>query len=250
MKIDFICSTMNSEPPLFLKKGYTPKSYKVINQYICYESDLNEKFKNFNEIGLSKSRNRGLLLSDGDICVIADNDVYYEQDVENKIINYFNLYPDADILTFMVRTPEGNLFKKYKKNFFWHNKLTISSVSSIEIAFKRNSIIGREISFDESFGLGSNFPTGEEYIFLNDALNKGLKIGFVPETIVFHPIESSGSNFKNTKLIIAKGAMIRRVFGRLGILICLYFSLRKYKKSDLSFKSFFTYICSGFYGLK
>lgn len=249
MTVQVLCSTMNGQPPLFLKKGRVPKKYLVINQ--CESQILyNDNFSNFSEYGLSRSRNRAIKNAESELCLIADNDVYYNDNSFNIVENYFSLYPDADILTFMVQTPTGNLFKEYKNNFFWHNKLTISRVSSIEIAFKRSSIVGKEILFDERFGLGSKYPTGEEYIFLNDALKKGLKIAFIPEVIVYHPMESSGSNFKNTKLIIAKGAMIRRVFGRLGIFICLYFSLRKYNKSDFNFMSFFTYICSGFYGLK
>ena len=249
MNVQVLCSTMNGEVPLFFEKGKFPKKYLIINQ--CKNpSFYRDDFINFCESGLSKSRNRAIENSESEICLIADNDVYYSENSFEIVEKYFSLYKDADILTFMVKTPTGDLFKKYKNNFFWHNRLTISSVSSVEIAFKRSSIIDKEIVFDNSFGLGSIYPTGEEYIFLNDALKKGLKIGFVPEVIVHHPMESSGSDFRNIKLIISKGAMVRRVFGVFGIFICLYFSLRKYKKSDLKFMKFLKYICFGFFWRK
>ncbi|PJI34511.1 hypothetical protein [Acinetobacter pseudolwoffii] len=246
MKVEVLCSTMYGTIPLCLNKGTVPSNILVLNQCID-QYDENKSFLNFYEKGLSKSRNRGLENSKSALCLITDNDTYFNDNTENIIEKAFSDYPDADILTFQVETPEGELYKNYKENFFWHNKLSLAKVSSVEIAFRREIILKNNISFDEDFGLGSSFPTSEEYIFLADALSKGLKIGYVPNVIVYHPKESSGGDFTNKELVYAKGAMINRIFGKKGILICLLFSLKKYRYSGMSLLSFFKLLSSGYF---
>lgn len=245
MKIQVICSTMYGKNPLFLEKGGAINDFLVINQCKEKSHEVNE-FINCYETGLSKSRNKALIYSDSDICIISDNDVYYSQNSIDIIKNAFEKYPQADAITFQIQTPEGEMYKNYPSEFFWHNKLSLAKVSSVEIAFRRKSILKNDILFDEKFGLGSEFPTSEEFIFLSDCLSKNLKIAYVPKVIVFHPKESSGGDFSNANLVKAKGAMIHRVFGKKGILICLIFSLRKFKYSGKSFFNFFKIIFSGF----
>ncbi|MDR7017303.1 glycosyltransferase [Acinetobacter sp. 3657] len=245
MKIEILCSTMYGAIPLCLNRGTPPHNIIVINQCVD-EIHENKSFLNFYERGLSRSRNRGLEKSNSDICLITDNDTFFNDNMEDVIKKAFSDYPDADILTFQVETPEGELYKNYKENFFWHNKLSLAKVSSVEIAFRRESILKTNIKFDEDFGLGSYFPTSEEYIFLADAFSKGLKIGYVPKVIVYHPKESSGGAFTNKELVYAKGAMINRIFGKKGILICFLFSLKKYRYSGMSFLSFFKLLSIGY----
>ena len=123
---------------------------------------------------------------------------------------------------------------------------SIMKVSSIEIAFRINSIKIKNLKFDEKFGLGTNNPTGEEAIFLSDALKQGLKILYIPLPIVFHPKESSGGMFKdNPKLIRAKGAMFYRIFGIWGYLVSFLFALKKYRMSNYKFFKFLTYMLEG-----
>ena len=116
------------------------------------------------------------------------------------------------------------------------------NVSSIEITFKLKSIQNANIKFDEEFGLGTEMPTGEESIFLVDAYKKKfLKILYVPIPIVIHPLESSGTEWNNEKMIKGKGAMFGRMFGKFGYFFNLLFSLKKYSlyKKEHSFVVFF-----------
>lgn len=246
MKVQVLCSTMYGVQPLLINKGNVSVNIVIVNQCKDVDHEVPE-YLNFYERGLSKSRNRCLENAQADFCLITDNDTYLNDKAISIIEEAFLDYPDADVLTFQVETPEGELYKSYKEKFFWHDKLSLAKVSSVEIAFRRKSILHNNIKFDEDFGLGSYYPTSEEYIFLVDALNKGLKIGYVPEVIVYHPKESSGGDFSNKELVYAKGAMISRVFGTKGILICLLFSLKKYKYSSMNFLSFLKLLCAGYF---
>jgi hypothetical protein len=159
----------------------------------------------------------------------------------------FRSSPDADIITFQVRTPDGAFFKdNYKKEPEWHTLRTIMRVCSIEIAFRRERVLQSGVRFDERFGLGAAFPTSEEAIFLADAIRAGLKVRYAPVPIVVHGRESSGAAFsRNPRLIKAKGAMFLRVFGMLSVPISLLFAAMKYKKSEMGFFHFVVCMLKG-----
>lgn len=248
MNFNILVSTMNDK--FMLRKDIVlDKKYLIINQ-VNDNYKSNYKASNIfsiKEKGLSKSRNKALELCDGDIALISDDDVEYVENLQEIIIRAFEENRDADIITFQIKTPDEKLFKENYKIFqFTHNIKTIMRVSSIEIAFRVKSIKENKIKFDEKFGLGTNYPTGEEAIFLYGAMKKGLKIIYVPIPIVYHPKESSGGMFKNNPILIkAKGAMFYRIFGIKSYLISLLFAYKKYKMSNYSFFEFFSYMLEG-----
>ena len=89
----------------------------IINQtqnlnFSCPHSD-NINLINVNEIGLSKSRNLAIANAKADICLLADDDIVYENNFESIILNAFNLNPSADIITFKMNDFKGNSFKGY-----------------------------------------------------------------------------------------------------------------------------------------
>jgi GT2 family glycosyltransferase len=130
---------------------------------------------NTNEIGLSNSRNLAINNSKGEICLLSDDDVIYSSDFVESIKNSFEKNKNAEIITYQATNELGKLFKDYPK-IKTHNKRSISIINSFLIAFRRDSIIKNKIQFDSKFGLGSTFETGDEYIFLRNALEKKLNI--------------------------------------------------------------------------
>jgi hypothetical protein len=252
MNIALAVSTMNKNI-IGIENNYTNINTDI-NINICHQNidsiitnneieeikeKLNYRIFSMSEKGLSKSRNCLLNNSTEDILIISDDDVKYVDNLLNVIEESYRNYPEADIITFQIKTPDDNYYKNYEEKPFWHTKKTILKVSSIEITVKRKSIISKELQFDENFGLGSTFPTGEEAIFLNDSLNKGLKILYVPIHISTHPIESSGKQFnRNISLIEAKGALLFRLYKKLGYIASILFAIKKYKLSDQSLLNF------------
>lgn len=246
MKFQVLISTVDDR---FLERKFSMNFRHIVINQLIHKKVSNYTQGNlfsYNEKGLSKSRNRALENSTADICLISDDDVVYKKNIEDIILNAFAENPDADIITFQVETPEGEPYKNYKDRPFSHSLRTLMTVSSVEIAIRRNRIIKTGLFFDERFGLGPEYPTGEEFIFLSDALRKGLKILYVPIPIVVHPQESSGGAFvNNPKLIEAKGAMFYRVFGSKSYLISVLFALKKYKMARVSFIHFFKLMLTG-----
>lgn len=247
MTLQILISTMNDN---FLDRHIYPSSdHLIINQLLNIKKSAYNKDNLFcyKEKGLSKSRNRALEHCTSDIALISDDDLEYVDNMEEIILSAFIENPDADIITFQVKTPENHLFKdNYKVKPFYHNQKTIMRVSSVEIAFRIDKIKNNHIKFNEDFGLGANYPTGEEAVFLNDALKKGLRILYIPIPIVIHPKESSGGMFKNNpQLLKAKGAMIFRIFGFSGYFVSFLFALIKYKMSNYSLLEFYILMLKG-----
>lgn len=133
--------------------------------------------------GLSRNRNNSIKHATADLCMIADDDCLYTHEQLQAVIDTFEQNSDVDIATFKY-TGEGD-------NKYYPTKSADLSmppkgyyVSSIEIAFRRASVQGK-VWFNENFGLGTEpFHCGEENLFLQDALSKGLSCKYFPITVV------------------------------------------------------------------
>lgn len=142
--------------------------------------------------GLAKSRNNALKLASGDIGLFADDDVNYRESYIDTVEKAFLSNPEIDIALFKIKTDPGEPeYKNYPDQQFGLEKV-LYAPSSVEIAFKIDSIRKSGIFFDERFGAGRELViNNEETIFIEDCLEKGLKVIFVPEYIVEHPYEST-----------------------------------------------------------
>lgn len=244
MNVELLISTMrkNSISEIDLsEQNILGINALIINQcgFDKKEEKDNMRMISCNALGISKSRNKALENATGDICIICDDDVVYEDDLINIVKECFESDETADIITFKIKTPEGDDFKNYRNEEFYHNKRSILKTSSIEIAFRLDSLKKKGIKFDESFGLGANYVSGEENIFLMDSINNGLKIKYIPKVIGKHPKESSGYVL-DEKGIYSKGALFYRLFGLKCLYLNLAFVLKKYKEIKFNiFKAIF-----------
>lgn len=163
--------------------------------------------------GLCKSRNIGLSNVMTKYAYIMDDDV--ELDLDKVIELVQKMESDSvDVATCQFKYLDGTFPKKYSVKFFEHDMLSSAKVSSIEICVNIESIRAHKIRFDERFGLGTDWPSGEEYIFLTDCLKAGLKVKYYPIVTGIHPNETSGQDFyTSSSKAVAKREMFKRVFG-------------------------------------
>ncbi len=246
MQLQCLIATMDDA---FFNRKYRPPfaDYLIINQVSTKHHPRHnaDNIFTYREKGLSKSRNKALKKANADICLIADDDIVFLDDASQIILAAFAKYPDADIITFQAQTPKGDLFKHYYPKQRQHGIRSIMQVSSWEIAFNRSTVMSAGLQFDEKFGLGSTFATGEENIFLLDALRKGLNLLYIPVPIVIHTQYSSGGDFNHTDLIVAKGAMFYRMVGFKAYLLALLFALKKYRMSKVGLLRFYRLMLTG-----
>lgn len=198
------------------------------------------------EKGLSRSRQLALEYSDADYVWFLDDDVSI---FGINCVEAFDLMSknDIDILT-TAYSAGGVARKKYKERMFHHSKMSIMSVSSIEIFCRREFVSLNDVKFDFRFGLGAQFPSGEENIFLMECLKKNGVVKFAPIVTSEHSEISSGYNFVDENMIVSKGALMRRLFGHTGCIVILLFFLKKLYKSDISLKQFFPMVFKAYSG--
>lgn len=197
------------------------------------------------ERGLSKSRNMAIQNSKADICLIADNDEIFDDDVEKKILKAYREVPRADIIIFNLY----NKSTKLKNKIYKLKRLECLKVASWQITFKKFSIVTNNIKFDVKLGAGTGNGAGEENKFLLDAYDKGLKIYHYPINIATM-IENESTWFSgyDEDYFYKRGLSTRYILGFwLSCIYAIYFLILKYREynENLSFLLAFKYIFKG-----
>lgn len=205
------------------------------------------------ESGLSNNRNNAIKLAvdrfseQDNYLYICDDDITVNVD---GLLNAIDVMREEKLscLTGMVATNDG-FFRNYKSYAYSHSRLSAAKVCSVEILVDLSFVFSRSIYFDKDFGLGGRYPSGEEFIFINDLLSADGKVEFSPIILCKHPPLSSGDDFYTSNhKIMAKGAMLRRVFP---FYICypmiIIFSIKKYRvyRDSVSFLSFIKNMIKG-----
>ncbi|RIA10424.1 glycosyl transferase family 2 [Flavobacteriaceae bacterium MAR_2010_72] len=241
---EILISTMRRTNMSFLHSMFPHKSFGdfnilIINQTLKGQELISDQFNirviNTYSNGLSLSRNMAIENAIGDICLIADDDVQYIPNFEDSIRKAFTEFTEASVICFEIETYSGEPYKHYplqSKPLF--GRKDIKSVSSIEIAFKRKLIVSNKIKFNLLFGLGSHFPSGEEYLFLKDVLKHKLKVYFKNQAIVKHSFERSTSNMASDDFIRTAAVLYYIDYRKLAPFIFLKFVLFLMRKGLIS----------------
>lgn len=242
LKFEALISCLYANPIAIIQSSNIRCDVLLINQCdeektISFPNPLNKKNTvrviNSKTRGLSVSRNLALMHSNADIVKLCDDDEYFEDDIEENIINTHES-ENSDIIIFNVNSPRKNFFSNKPSSI---NKLQALKFGSWQITFKLSSI-KNQVSFNHNFGSGAKISSGEENLFLFDCLNKSLKIKYIP--ILVSSVSQVKSNwFKgyNDKYFYDKGVLSKKLFGNFKYIYIIYFVIFKYKiyKNDNSF---------------
>lgn len=177
--------------------------------------------------GLSANRNIALSNASAPILLISDDDVDYTAEGLMAVVDAFHSHEDMDIIAFRYESASHD--KQYpaeqcslsapEKGYF---------LTSFELAMRRKAVQGK-IWFNENFGIGAPFPSGEEDLFLHDCLDAGLKGIFLPLTVARH----DGSTTSDRNLMLpsrpqTKGAVFLRLHPRQWPLRMIIHTLREF----------------------
>lgn len=197
--------------------------------------------------GLSKNRNNCLRHATGDIVMILDDDVKLKHEYLDRVLSFFN-DSEVDLAVSKIETPEGQPEYKHYSNqgYFLNNIKQLKNVSSVEISFRLKPLVEKSIFFNEAFGLGMQANSGEELIFLNDCMRKGLKIKYFPEYTVCHDFESSTKSISpySEKRLFVAGAQAAALYGKAAYfrnIISVFFRLKDLIKLKISVLKFLKY---------
>ena len=240
--LEILVSTMNRNSldfliPMFPFCHFSDFSILIINQtqenILLVSEFSNVQVINSFEKGLSRSRNLALKNAKGKIVLIADDDVVYKKDFDDKIVQAYNQFGNKAVISFSIEKPNGLLFKKYLPNAKMNLSLMeLFNVLSIEISINKSVLDKFGVTFDENFGLGSRFEMGEEAVFLSDVKNQNQRIAFVPNVIAVHSEISSNDKFNFVQRYYIQGAFLSRLINVnyfVGLGTKLFFDLKQKK---------------------
>lgn len=143
----------------------------------------------FDGTGLSANRNNAIAHCRADILLFADDDIIYNPEGLQAVIDTFARHPQLDVATFRsvhgdtARFPaqDTKLGRRMPRNYY---------VTSFEIAFRRSA----GLRCCPELGLGSpRLHAGEDEMLLMSAIRRGLDCRYFAVTICEHPGESTGT---------------------------------------------------------
>ncbi len=232
MTLDILICTLNGgieQVPRVLLPQRPGVGYVVSMQYTdsSYLNDVPAVLRERKDVkltylagkGLSRNRNNALLHSSADICLIADDDNKYQNMYLDRIFVYMTGNTDVDIALFKATTDGVHWLKPtYPRHSTSYEDAIRQGYypSSVEMVIRRKQLLHEGVLFNERFGLGSDvFCSGEESIFIADALRHKMKVHYFPELIVQTPGCTTGSKFASSPdLQVSKGATFCYCYGR------------------------------------
>lgn len=175
--------------------------------------------------GVGLNRNIALAHADGDILLMADDDVVYREDMPEQVLAAFAENPQADVLIFgMEMVKDGVVFETRTQP---HRRLHVWNAmkfGTYRVAIRREAWQKAGIHFHESFGGGCPFSAGEDSLFIKACFDKGLRV-YAHPYVLGRCCKDSSSWFVgyNEKYFYDKGVLVRHLFPRTAYLMALYF---------------------------
>lgn len=188
------------------------------------------KFICTTERGLSRSRNMAICNGWGDICLLCDDDECLFDDYPQKILDSYKEEPEADIIAFALdRKDHPKVFSPKKVKLGLKN---IGQISSVQISFRRDTIVNADISFDVKMGSGTGNGGGEENMFLHTCRKKKLKMMYTPKVIATILATGKSNWFKGftNDYFSNLGWVTRRIHGTFVGSLYLFMWLLKHRK--------------------
>ncbi len=235
MKLQLLISAVDQEPAALVEKMNIRSDAILINQCgrFAYEEIERDghliRAYSFREKGVGLSRNNALLRADGDICLFSDEDIRYQDDYEEKILNEFQKNPDADMLLFNVDVCQAR--RTYHIEKYGRVRLyNCGRYSAYSFALRTEVMHRKNVAYSLLFGGGARYSNGEDSLFIRDCIRSGMRVYKTPVTIGREEErESTWFSGYHEKFFFDRGVLYRYLYGRLGGLMALQFLLRHRK---------------------
>lgn len=254
MNIQVLVAAMNRKNHDILEEMNISTDAIIINQ--CDRNKI-EKFQyrghdilffSLDERGVGLSRNTALLRADQDICVFADEDMIYVNGYADLIEKEFKKNPKADVILFSVESLNRDKPLRVIKENKRVRRKEAMGYGCARIAIKRKCQLEKNIWFSLLFGGGAKYGSGEDTIFLQDCLKKGLKV--YKNTVKIADIKQEKSTwFKEytEKYFFDKGVLLSTVMPEIAFfyMIGLAYKYSRNNKVKFSFNKILYEIYKG-----
>ena len=172
--------------------------------------------------GVTKSRNAVINKAQTEYLVFADDDIEVIPNGLRQVIEYLDYHPEVSIV--LARVNAGDKPRKnYPEELTTLTRFNSAKAATPEMVIRVKAIKDAGIFFDENFGAGMDNFLGDEYIFVSDAISKGLKAVALPIPIATHDELSSGTDWQSERSVKARAKVFTRVFGKMAVFAKLGF---------------------------
>jgi len=142
-------------------------------------------------VPLSYARNVGLKHATGEIVAFPDDDCWYKIGLLQHISEYFTVNTELDCICTNVYDPErGKAYGRrpvgVRKKIGYTNLFKMPISVGIFIKIESLDRVGRW--FDETMGAGTYLGSGEETELISRLLQAKLKVEYVGDIQVYHPV--------------------------------------------------------------
>ncbi|MBR1860687.1 MAG: glycosyltransferase [Lachnospiraceae bacterium] len=188
MTLQLLVSCVGQDVHALCKKMNIGSDAIIINQ----KAEFAEEVFNHNghviralsmdEKGVGLSRTTALQRATSDIVLFSDEDIVYDDDCEKRVLEQFKKNPGIDMIFFNVKVVKER--RTYwtetpHRVHFWN--CGRYPAYSIAVRTKRLHELG--LTYHLWFGGGAIYSNGEDSLFINEALKRGMKLLAVPVCI-------------------------------------------------------------------
>lgn len=237
MKLEVLCATMNQSDFSKLKQMNISSDVVFANQTDCYsyaECDFGiykAKMISTPTCGVGRNRNIALLHASGDILLFADDDVHYNDDYREKVLEAYERFPKADMIIFsMDIVKNGEIIRRISNKNARLSYFSSLKYGTYVCSIRRSAQHKSNLWFSLLFGGGTNFAHGEDTIFITDAFKAGLKV-YISDYCLGTCSKDDSTCFHgyDDKYFFDQGVLYRRLFGWMGVVPAIRFLIKKRK---------------------
>ncbi|SFA69828.1 Glycosyl transferase family 2 [Collimonas sp. OK607] len=142
--------------------------------------------------GVSRARNVGLGLADGDVISFPDDDCWYPAGLLQKVATELNRHPELDGLTGRFTDGDGRTEGRWLESSALLNRYNVWR-GAIEFSiFLRRRVVDAVGNFNELLGVGAGTVWGaaEGTDYLLRSLQHGFKLKFLVDLTLHHPVKT------------------------------------------------------------
>ena len=196
--------------------------------------------------GLSLNRNIGINYSspEAEYILFSDNDLEFCEDYEKLVCEEFEAHPEAEAIKFFVRDLSNTKNEgRITDSFLKAKRRSVTGFGVVGLAVKRKVLLTKNLFFNETFGAGSENFCGEDTIFMQELIKKGVKFYLSPiEVAQMIPAESTWREGRTEKYFTVAGSVLAATYPRLATILALRSAYRFSKRegTNMSFKKIFS----------
>lgn len=191
--------------------------------------------------GTSKNRNIALACADSDVeyIMFSDDDLVFKDGYEQLILGEFEKHPEAEAIKFNLYniSQKRKISMRQIEKFSRATRLNITSSGVCGLVIRQRVLKTKNLKFNETFGSGTKDYCGEDSIFLQDLIKKGVRFYLSPvEVAGIDQSESSWFDGYTEKYFCVSGKILAAIYPRFSYLLAVRSAYRFSQRKNCKMK--------------